>query len=126
MLTRLDMIVNQGDGLKEVLVKLGVQMGAPPREGQNTVVPPESIPRRPEDRYQWKEVIEAAETMARNMNPGLERWEELARSSRSGMMASPTVTIKTEPTYLTPASGKFILASRLPRDLQMPWEALGH
>ena len=99
---RLDMIVNQGDGLKEVLAKLGVQMGALPREGQNTVVPPESIPRRPEDRYQWKEVIKAAETMARNMNLGSERWEELARSSRSGATASPTVTIKTEPAYLTP------------------------
>ena len=77
-------------------------MGAPPREGQNTVVPLESIPRRLEDRYQWKEVIEAAETIARNMNPGSERWEELARSLRSGMTASPAVTIKTEPTYLTP------------------------
>ena len=99
---RLDMIVNQGDRLKEALVKLGIQMGAPPREGQNAVVPPESIPRRPDDRYQWKEVIEAAETMARNMNLGLERWEELARSSRSGATASPAVTIKTKPAYLTP------------------------
>ena len=44
----------------------------PPGEGQNVVVL-ESIPRRLEDRYQWKKVIEAAETMARNMNPGLER-----------------------------------------------------
>ena len=102
MFTRLDMIANQGDGLKEALAKLGVQMGAPPGEGQNAVVLLESIPRRPEDRYQWKEVIEAAETMARNMNLGSERWEELARSSRSDVMASPAVTIKTEPAYLTP------------------------
>ena len=106
---RLDMIANQQDGLKGVLEKLGVQMGAPPVQtaggGQAPPTPapqPDPAPRRPEDRYQWKEVIEAAETMARTMNPGSERWEELARSSRPGAMTSPTVTVKTEPSYLTP------------------------
>jgi hypothetical protein len=104
---RLDMIANQQDGLKGVLEKLGVQMGVPaaqpPAQGAPpAVAPAEPIPRRPEDRYQWKEVIEAAETMARNMNPGSERWEELARSSRPGAATSPAVMVKTEPAYLTP------------------------
>ena len=108
---RLDMITNQQNGLKGALEKLGVQMGAPaaqPATGGGQVAPPppapqpDPIPRRPEDRYQWKEVIEAAETMARNMNPGSERWEELARSSRPGATTSAGVTVKTEPAYLTP------------------------
>ena len=99
---RLDMIANQGNGLKEALTKLGVTMGPATPQGQVPQALPDPIPRRPEDRYQWKEVIEAAETMARNMNPGSERWEELARSSRPGTTASPAVTIKTEPAYLTP------------------------
>lgn len=104
---RLDMITNQQAGLKGVLEKLGVQMGTPPVQptgGQapQVVATPEPVPRRPEDRYQWKEVIETAEAMARNMNPGSEKWEELARSSRPGAMTSPGVTVKTEPAYLTP------------------------
>jgi len=116
---RLDMIMNQGNRLKEALAKLGVQMGAAPAAGQAAVVPPDPIPRRPEDRYQWKEVIEVAETMARNMNPGSERWEELARSSRPSMMASPAVTVKTEPAYLTPM--KEDIESRILVMYEMVW-----
>jgi hypothetical protein len=96
------MITNQEDGLKGVLAKLGVKMDQAPADGTAPVPKPDSIPRRPEDRYQWKEVIKAAEMMARNMNLGSERWEELARSSRPGATASLAVTIKTEPSYLTP------------------------
>jgi len=70
---RLDMIANQGNRLEEALVKLDVQMGPLPAVGQAPIAQPDPIPRRPEDRYQWKEVIEAAETMARNMNLGSER-----------------------------------------------------
>jgi hypothetical protein len=77
-------------------------MGTAAAQGQAPQALPDPIPWRPEDRYQWKKVIEAAETMARNMNPGSERWEELARSSRPGATASLAVTIKTEPAYLTP------------------------
>jgi hypothetical protein len=104
--SRLDMVMNQEDGLKGVLAKLGVKMdaaAAAAAAGGNAQAPPSAPPpRRPEDRYQWKEVIEAAETMARTMNPGSERWEELARSSRPGATASPALTVKTEPSYLTP------------------------
>ena len=98
---RLDMAMNQGNGLKEMLTKWGVQMTAP-AQGNNQAPAPPTVPRRLEDRYQWKEVVEAAETMARNLNPGSERWEELARSSRPGAATSPAVTVKTEPAYLTP------------------------
>ena len=82
---------------------MGAPAGQPATQGAApAAVPPEPTPRRPEDRYQWKEVIEAAETMAGNMNLGSEKWEELARSSRPGATTSPTVTVKTEPSYLTP------------------------
>jgi hypothetical protein len=54
---RLDMIANQGNGLKEALTKLGVTMGPATPQGQVPQALPDPIPRRPEDRYQWKEVI---------------------------------------------------------------------